>query len=111
MPEKSFEDILRDLKNKNYNPIYFLQGDEPYFIDKVSDFIETHVLDEMGKEFNQTVIYGRETEPLSLLSIVKRYPMMSDYSVVIIKEAQDMKYFSFMVNLLTFVLLICFRGL
>ena len=94
MPEKSFEDILRDLKNKNYNPIYFLQGDEPYFIDKVSDFIETHVLDEMGKEFNQTVIYGRETEPLSLLSIVKRYPMMSDYSVVIIKEAQDMKYFS-----------------
>ncbi len=94
MAEKSYEDILRDLKNKIYSPVYFLHGDEPYFIDKVSDFIETHVLDEMEKEFNQTVVYGRETEPLSLLSIVKRYPMMSNYAVVIVKEAQDMKYFA-----------------
>lgn len=94
MPEKSFDDIFRDLKNKIYNPVYFLHGEEPYFIDKVSDFIESHVLDEMEKEFNQTVVYGRETELLSLLSIVKRYPMMSNYSVVIVKEAQDMKYFS-----------------
>ena len=94
MPEKSYDDIFRDLKNKIFSPIYFLHGDEPYFIDKVSDYIETHVLDEMEKEFNQTVIYGRETEPLSLMSIVKRYPMMSNYSVVIVKEAQDMKYFA-----------------
>lgn len=94
MPEKSFDDILRDLKNKIYNPVYFLHGEEPYFIDRVSSYIETHVLDEMEKEFNQTVIYGRETEPLSLMSVVKRYPMMSNHSVVIVKEAQDMKYFS-----------------
>src|SRR5687768_8578238 len=94
MPEKLIEEILRDLKNKIYSPVYFLHGEEAYYIDQVSDAIETAVLDEMEKEFNQTIIYGRDTEPLSLLSIAKRYPMMANHSVVIVKEAQDMKYFA-----------------
>ena len=94
MPEKKFDDILRDLKNKIYSPIYLLHGEEGYYIDEISNTIESSILDEMEKEFNQSVIYGRETEPLSLLSIAKRYPMMANHSVVIVKEAQDMKYFS-----------------
>jgi DNA polymerase-3 subunit delta len=94
MAEKSYEEILKDIKNKIYNPVYFLHGEEAYYIDMLCSYIEEHVLDEMEKEFNQTVVYGRETDPLTLLSIAKRYPMMANYSVVIVKEAQDMKYFS-----------------
>jgi DNA polymerase III subunit delta len=93
MADKGFDEIIRDLKNKIYSPVYLLQGDEAYYIDQVSDYIEKNVLDEMEREFNQSVLYGRETETLSLLSTVKRYPMMANYSVVILKEAQDFKYF------------------
>ena len=93
MAAKSYEEIIRDLKNKIYSPVYLLHGEEPYYIDKISDNIESSVLDEMEKEFNQTIIYGRDAEPLSLISTAKRYPMMSNYQVVIVKEAQDMQYF------------------
>ena len=93
MAAKSYEEIFRDLKNKIYSPVYLLHGEEPYYIDRISDFIETKVLGEMEKEFNQTIVYGRDVEPLSLISMAKRYPMMSNYQVLIIKEAQDMLYF------------------
>lgn len=87
----TFEEIIRDLKNKVYHPVYFLHGDEPYYIDFISDYIENHVLNDMEKEFNQTVLYGRECDILSVVSTAKRYPMMSNYQVVIVKEAQDVK--------------------
>lgn len=87
----SFEEIIKDLKNKLYHPVYFLHGDEPYYIDAISDYIENHVLNEMEREFNQTVIYGRDCDMLSVVSTAKRYPMMSNYQVVIVKEAQDVK--------------------
>ena len=74
-----------------YSPVYFLQGDEPYYIDKISDYIEAHVLAEPEKEFNQSVFYGKDLDVLALLSHAKRYPMMSNYQVVIMKEAQDLK--------------------
>lgn len=93
MAAKTYEEIFRDLKNKIYSPVYLLHGDEAYYIDKISDYIETKVLGEMEKEFNQTIVYGRDVEPLSLISMAKRYPMMSNYQVVIVKEAQDMAYF------------------
>lgn len=86
-----FEKIISDLKNKVYHPVYFLMGEEPYFIDEVSGFIEKNVLDESEKEFNQTVLYGGETNILQVISEAKSYPMMSNYRVVIIKEAQNMK--------------------
>lgn len=85
----SMEQILNDLRNKIYYPVYFLAGEESYFIDIISDFIEKNVLNETEKEFNQTVIYGRDTDILSLVSTVRRFPMMSNYQVVIVKEAQD----------------------
>jgi DNA polymerase-3 subunit delta len=87
----TFEDIIRDLKNKVYFPVYFLQGEEPYYIDKLADFIAQHVLTADEKEFNQTVVYGKETDALSIMGIAKRYPMMSNHQVIIIKEAQDVK--------------------
>lgn len=91
MAQKTLEEIKKDLKNKIYYPVYLLQGDEPYYIDVVSDLIENSVLDDMEKEFNQTVMYGKDCEVLSLISAAKRYPMMSNYQVVIIKEAQEIK--------------------
>ncbi len=87
----TFEQIIKDLKNKVYHPVYFLHGTEPYYIDKITDHITKDVLDEDSREFNQTVLYGREADMLTLLSYAKRFPMMSDYQVVVVKEAQDMK--------------------
>jgi len=83
-----FEQIIGDLKNKIYYPVYFLAGEESYYIDEISDFIEDHVLSDVEKEFNQTVVYGRDTDVYSIISYAKRFPMMSNYQVVIIKEAQ-----------------------
>ncbi len=86
-----FEQILDNLKNKKYSPIYLLSGEEAYFIDEISDYIEAHVLGEGEKEFNQTILYGKETDVPTIVSNAKRFPMMSDYQVVIVKEAQEVK--------------------
>lgn len=86
-----YKQILKDLKNKIYHPLYLLHGEEPYYIDAVSDYIEEHVLDEGEKSFNQTVLYGRDTNALTLLDTLRRYPMMSNYQVVLLKEAQVFK--------------------
>lgn len=82
--------IVTAIKNKEYKPIYFLMGDEPYYIDKMSDFIEQNVLNETEKGFNQTVLYGRDVSMEDIISTSKRFPMMADYQVVIVKEAQDL---------------------
>jgi DNA polymerase-3 subunit delta len=89
-----FSEILTDLKRKIYKPVYFLCGEEPYFIDQLSDYIEHNVLDESEKEFNQTVIYGRDVDLATVIGAAKRYPMMSEYQVVIVKEAQNIREFS-----------------
>jgi DNA polymerase III subunit delta len=91
MAQKTIDEIKRDLKNKIYHPVYLLQGDEPYYIDAVTEMLENSVLDDIEKEFNQTVLYGKDCEVLSLISAAKRYPMMSNYQVVIVKEAQEIK--------------------
>lgn len=85
----NMDQILADLKNKIYYPVYFFAGEESYFIDILSDFIEEHVLNETEKEFNQTILYGRDTDVLTLISTAKRFPMMANYQVVIVKEAQN----------------------
>jgi DNA polymerase-3 subunit delta len=94
MPERKFEEIIKDLKNKVYHPIYFLQGEEPFYIDAISDFISTHVLNDMEKEFNQTILYGRDSDIFTIVSAARRFPMMANYQVVVVKEAQDIKWFS-----------------
>lgn len=82
--------IVNDIKNDNSKPIYFLMGDEPYFIDKLSDYMEQNLLSEDEKGFNQTVLYGRDVTIEEIVSTAKRYPMMAERQVVIIKEAQDL---------------------
>ena len=91
MAAMGFDQIMSDLKKKIYHPVYFLQGEEPYFIDKVSDYIERNLLSDGEKGFNQTLVYGKDTEWMTLLDILRRYPMMSNHQVVILKEAQDFK--------------------
>ncbi len=85
-------DIIKDLKNRKYKPVYLLHGEEPYFIDQVSDYVEHHLLSEAEKGFNQTVLYGKDTDVMTVLNASKRYPMMADYQVVLVKEAQEMKW-------------------
>lgn len=86
-----YAQIITDLKNKVYHPVYFLMGEEPFYIDKISDYIEDNVLDETEKEFNQTVLYGLEVDVPTIVSVAKRFPMMSNYQVVIVKEAQNIR--------------------
>jgi DNA polymerase-3 subunit delta len=86
----SHQNIIKDLKNKVYHPIYFLTGEEPYYIDMISDYIEKKVLDETEKDFNQTVLYGKDTDIGTIISEAKRYPMMANHNVVIVKEAQHL---------------------
>lgn len=85
------KDIIGDLKKKKYSPIYFLTGEEPYFIDLISDYAEKHILDETEREFNLQVLYGRDIDVQTIISEAKRYPMMSEKQVVIIKEAQNVR--------------------
>ena len=82
--------IVSEIKKGNLKPIYFLMGEETYYIDKVSDFIETNVLDDSEKGFNQTILYGRDITINDIISNAKRYPMMAERQVIIVKEAQDL---------------------
>ncbi|SEQ38306.1 DNA polymerase III, delta subunit [Hyunsoonleella jejuensis] len=84
------KELVTDIKNRKLKPIYFLMGEEPYYIDKISDFIEDTVLTEEERGFNQMVLYGRDVSIEDIVSNAKRYPMMAEYQVVIIKEAQDL---------------------
>lgn len=82
--------LVTAIKNKQLKPIYFLMGEEPYYIDKISDFIEDTVLTEEERGFNQMVLYGRDVTIEDIVSNAKRFPMMAEYQVVIVKEAQDL---------------------
>lgn len=87
----TFEEIMSDLKNRIYKPVYFLAGEEPYYIDLITNYIEDNVLPEAEKAFNQMVIYGEDTTIPSIIETSRRFPMMSNHQVIIIKEAQGLK--------------------
>lgn len=89
--EITCEDILKELRAKQYRPIYYLMGEESYYIDVIADYIADHVLTETEKDFNLTVIYGGDVDSASVINAAKRYPMMSEYQVVIVKEAQAIR--------------------
>lgn len=82
--------IINDIKAGNIKPIYFLMGEEPYYIDKLTEYIEENVLQEHERDFNQTVLYGRDVTIEDIVGNAKRYPMMADRQVVIVKEAQEL---------------------
>ena len=87
----NYDQILSDIHKKNFAPVYFLTGDEPYFIDMISDTIENEALDEADRAFNQIVLYGRDVDVETIANHARSFPMMGERMVVIVKEAQDVK--------------------
>ncbi len=87
----TFEGIMPELKAAKYKPVYFLMGEEPYFIDLVTDYLTEHVLTAEEKSFNQLVLYGRDTDMKMIVSSARRYPMMASRQVIIVREAQQLK--------------------
>jgi len=88
---KEARQILKNFNEGRIAPVYFLHGEEPYYIDLVTDQIEKNALDEAAKGFNQVVVYGKDVKVIDVLNHARRFPMMSDRQVVIVKEAQNIQ--------------------
>ncbi|WP_419034419.1 DNA polymerase III subunit delta [Dysgonomonas gadei] len=86
----TFEQIIADIKARKFKPVYLLMGDEPYYIDEITDMLVSTVLPEEEKDFNQTIRYGMETDVASVITMARSFPMMSDYQLIVIKEAQNL---------------------
>lgn len=86
----TFEEIIKQLNEKIYRPIYFLMGEEPYFIDRITEYIADHVLTEEEKTFNQITLYGKDTDITNVINTSRRFPMMASRQVVIVREAQNL---------------------
>lgn len=87
----TYERIIGDLKKKIYSPVYFLSGVEPFYIDAISGYIEKHVLSDSEKEFNLNIIYGIDVDTTTIISYARRFPLMANYQILIVKEAQNIK--------------------
>ena len=87
----TYEEIISDLKNRIFKPVYFLAGEEPYYIDLITDYIQEKVLPEDEKAFNQIVLYADDTNIAAIIDTARRFPMMASHQVLIIKEAQTLK--------------------
>lgn len=110
----SFEKILAELKKGVYHPVYCLTGEEPYYIDFIADYIIDHAVDEASRDFNLNIMYGRDSQPEAIIETAKRFPMMSERQVVVVREAQDLKQFeqleSYIANPLdTTVFVLCYK--
>jgi len=110
----SFEQIMAELKKKQYRSIYFLMGEEPYFLDLITDYISENALSEDEKGFNHVIMYGKDTDIYTVVDAAKRFPMMSQHQVVIVKEAQKLKGIDMLVHyaekpLKSTILVICYK--
>lgn len=110
----TYDQILADLRIQKYAPVYFLMGEEPYYIDVISDFIQNRVLNETEKEFDQTILYGKDVDISTVINAAKRYPMMGGHQVLIVKEAQIIKDWDNLVHYLSnplnsTILVICYK--
>lgn len=85
------QQLIQDLKKRQFAPVYLLMGDEPYFIDEISGYIAKNILNESEQAFNQVIMYGKDSEIGTVINAAKRFPMMSEYTVVIVREAQELK--------------------
>lgn len=91
-PGTTYDAIMKDLKKREFAPIYILMGDESYYIDKITDYIAENVLEPEDRDFNQTIFYGGDTTPSQIVETSRGYPLMpAEYRVVIVKEAQNLK--------------------
>ena len=94
MPAKqgtTFQHIMQDLKSRRFAPVYMLMGDEAYYIDLISDYIADHVLSPEERDFNQTICFGSDVTAVQVADMARRYPMMAEYQVIIVKEAQNVR--------------------
>ena len=112
--EITCDDILKELRAKQYRPVYYLMGEEPYYIDLIADYITDNILTETEKEFNLTVVYGADVDIATVINAAKRYPMMSEHQVLVVKEAQNirnMEELSYYLQkpLLSTILVICHK--
>ncbi len=89
--DPGFEQLLKDFKKKQFAPVYFFHGLEPYFIDELMDGLDTFALEEAEKSFNLSVLYGKEVDHLAVVDVAMRFPMMAERQLVLLKEAQEMK--------------------
>lgn len=93
--------IIEDLSRRNFKPVYFLFGEETYYIDLITEYAIKNILKEEEKAFNQTILYGRDVDARAIANAAKRYPMMSDYQLIVLKEAQDVSDFKELVHYFT----------
>lgn len=112
--EITSDDILKELRAKQYRPVYYLMGEEPYYIDLIADYVTNNILTDTEKEFNLTVVYGADVDISTVINAAKRYPMMSEHQVVVVKEAQNirnMEELSYYLQkpLLSTILVICHK--
>ena len=87
----SFGHIMKDLEARKFVPVYYLMGDESYYIDRIADYIAEHVLQPEERDFNQTVLFGSDVNASQIVDAARRYPMMSEHQVIIVKEAQHVR--------------------
>ena len=86
----AYRQVLKELEKGKYKPVYYLMGDEAFFIDSIADYIREHALPEEARDFNQLVLYGNETSMNEVIQRARAYPMGSDRQVIIVKEAQHL---------------------
>ncbi len=86
-----YEELVNQLKNRQFAPVYLLMGEEPFYIDQICKFFETKVIDESDRDFNQVVLYGKDTNVADVIANAKQFPFGSEYRLVIVKEAKDLK--------------------
>ena len=89
--EYTFEELSRDIVQKKFSPVYFFMGEEPFFMDKLTDLLINNVLSEEEKDFNQLVFYGADAEASAIINAARRFPMMSKYQLIVVREAQLIK--------------------
>lgn len=111
----TYESIMRALKAGNFSPIYILMGDEPYFLDKITDYIADNVLQPEERDFNQSVVFGSDVTAAQVVDLAREFPMMATHRVVIVKEAQSLKNADLLVKYLatpvpSTILVLCYKG-
>ena len=110
----NYSQVLTALQQKQYAPVYLLMGEEAFYIDLIADYIQNNVLDEPEREFNLTVLYGKDTDIATVINAAKRYPMMANHQIVIVKEAQNIKVWDDLTYylqkpLMSTILVLCYK--
>lgn len=96
--EYTFEEICRDIQARKFSPVYVLMGEEPFFMDRITELLLTHVVDESERDFNQVILYGADSDGAKIINAARRFPMMSEYQLVVVREAQMVRDIDLLTN-------------